>query len=134
MDIVCSKCESSLDSRRIKLGLKECIECSDTQRYSGHVVYPHKTGAYVQPVSQEQSNNLKKLDRRSTGSSRVAKGIFADNSWDRWLNNYYDNIYNKTKPKKAILTNLHSDLDYKTLKNWLPKNVIPAYDGLTLKL
>ena len=43
-------------------------------------------------------------------------------------------LINQIKPKKTILTNLHSDLDYKTLKNRLPKNVIPAYDGLTLKL
>ena len=34
------------------------------------------------------------------------------------------------KPKKAILTNLHTDLDYFRLKKLLPKNVIPAYDGL----
>ena len=96
--MICSKCESSLDSRRVKLGLKECIECSDTQRYSSHVVYPHKTGGYIQPVSEEQSNHLKKLDRRSTGGGRVAKGIFADNSWDRWLEQYQNNIYNK-RPK-----------------------------------
>ena len=38
------------------------------------------------------------------------------------------------KPKKAILTNLHSDLDYKFLKKTLPKNIQPAYDGLTIKL
>ena len=38
------------------------------------------------------------------------------------------------KPKKTILTNLHSDLDYKVLSNKLPKNVIPAHDGLTLDL
>ena len=87
-----------MDSRRVKLGLKECIECSDTQRYSSHVVYPHKTGGYIQPVSEEQSNHLKKLDRRSTGGGRVAKGIFADNSWDRWLEQYQNNIYNK-RPK-----------------------------------
>ena len=96
--MICSKCESPLDSRRVKLGLKECIECSDTQRYSSHVVYPHKTGGYIQPVSEEQSNHLKKLDRRSTGGGRVAKGIFADNSWDRWLEQYQNNIYNK-RPK-----------------------------------
>ena len=36
------------------------------------------------------------------------------------------------KPKKMILTNLHSDLDYDKLMNILPKNVKPAYDGLTL--
>ena len=37
-------------------------------------------------------------------------------------------------PKKAILTNLHTDLDYNELSKSLPKNVIPAYDGLILSL
>ena len=36
------------------------------------------------------------------------------------------------KPRKAILTNLHSEIDYKKLKKILPKNVIPAFDGLTI--
>ena len=37
-------------------------------------------------------------------------------------------------PKKAILTNLHTDLDYNKLKTKLPKNVYPAYDGMILDL
>ena len=37
-------------------------------------------------------------------------------------------------PKKTILTNLHNDLDYDNLKKKLIKNVVPAFDGLTLKL
>ena len=37
-------------------------------------------------------------------------------------------------PKKAVLTNLHSDLDYNMLSKKLPKNIIPAHDGLTLNL
>jgi phosphoribosyl 1,2-cyclic phosphate phosphodiesterase len=41
---------------------------------------------------------------------------------------------NEFKPKKAILTNLHSDLDYNYLKKTLPKNIVPAYDGLTVTL
>ena len=43
-------------------------------------------------------------------------------------------LIKKFSPKKAILTNLHSDLDYKELKKKLPKNVIPAHDGLTINL
>ena len=35
------------------------------------------------------------------------------------------------KPKKTILTNLHVDLDYFILKKKLPKNIIPAFDGLS---
>ena len=38
------------------------------------------------------------------------------------------------KPKNANLTNLSPILDYKMLKKMLPKNTIPAYDGLTIKL
>ena len=38
------------------------------------------------------------------------------------------------KPKNAILTNLSPILDYGELKKKLPKNVIPAHDGLLLKL
>ena len=40
---------------------------------------------------------------------------------------------NTLKPKKTILTNMHVDLDYDYLKKILPKNVEPAYDGLTFK-
>ena len=36
----------------------------------------------------------------------------------------------KFKPKRAILTNLHVDMDYAQLCSELPKNVIPAFDGL----
>ena len=47
--------------------------------------------------------------------------------------NYDDAIelINHVKPKKSILTNLHTDLDYDYLKKKLPSNIIPAYDGLS---
>ena len=41
------------------------------------------------------------------------------------------NHVNLLRPKKTILTNLHSDLDYNKLKKELPKNVIPGYDNLS---
>ena len=42
-------------------------------------------------------------------------------------------LINLAKPKKAILTNLHTDLDYSELKKKLPKNILPAYDGLSFR-
>ncbi len=36
-------------------------------------------------------------------------------------------------PTRAILTNLHIDMDFKALQEQLPANVEPAYDGLTCK-
>jgi phosphoribosyl 1,2-cyclic phosphate phosphodiesterase len=38
----------------------------------------------------------------------------------------------RVRPKRAVLTNLHVDLDYETLRSELPEGVEPAYDGLTL--
>jgi len=40
-------------------------------------------------------------------------------------------LVNKIKPKKTIFTNLHTDLDYDYLRKKLPKNIIPAYDGIS---
>ena len=38
----------------------------------------------------------------------------------------------RVKPKHAVLTNLHQDLDYDTLRQQLPEGVEPAYDGLAV--
>jgi phosphoribosyl 1,2-cyclic phosphate phosphodiesterase len=43
-------------------------------------------------------------------------------------------VHKMLKPKKTVLTNLHHDLDYKVLLKKLPKNIIPAFDGLVLNL
>jgi len=43
-------------------------------------------------------------------------------------------IIKKFGPKKAILTNLHTDIDYEQIKRKLPKNILPAYDGLSVIL
>ena len=42
------------------------------------------------------------------------------------------NLIKIIKPKKTILTNLHSSVDYSKLKKKLPKNVVPAYDGMKI--
>lgn len=38
----------------------------------------------------------------------------------------------RMKPKRAVLTNLHTDLDYRTLAAELPASVEPAHDGMSL--
>jgi len=38
----------------------------------------------------------------------------------------------KMQPKRAVLTNMHIDLDYQTLADETPDHIQPAYDGLTL--
>ena len=36
------------------------------------------------------------------------------------------------KPKRAVITNMHTDLDYEVLRQSLPRGVMPAYDGMRL--
>jgi phosphoribosyl 1,2-cyclic phosphate phosphodiesterase len=43
-------------------------------------------------------------------------------------------LVKKLLPKKTILTNMHCDLDYDQLKEKLPKNIVPGYDGMTINL
>lgn len=40
----------------------------------------------------------------------------------------------RVKPGRAILTNMHLDMDYETLRRELPQGVEPAFDGLCLAL
>jgi phosphoribosyl 1,2-cyclic phosphate phosphodiesterase len=40
----------------------------------------------------------------------------------------------RIKPARAVLTNLHSDLDYDALRASLPTNVEPGFDGLTIEM
>lgn len=39
----------------------------------------------------------------------------------------------RLRPKRAILTNMHVDLDYRTLCRELPPGVEPAYDGMVVE-
>lgn len=49
--------------------------------------------------------------------------------------NLEESLYwiDRVKPKRAILTNLHTDMDYATLTAELPAHVEPAYDGLSFE-
>jgi phosphoribosyl 1,2-cyclic phosphate phosphodiesterase len=40
----------------------------------------------------------------------------------------------RLKPRRAVLTNLHVDLDYRWLERTLPEGVRPAHDGLELMI
>ena len=61
----CVKCNTTMPDERVHLGYRECVSCSEVEPYSAHVVYPHKTGAFVQPVSSSVKKDLQRLDRRA---------------------------------------------------------------------
>ena len=77
----CIKCDTKINDERFHLGYRECVECSSVEPYSAHVVYPHKTGAYVQPVSSSVKKDLDRLDRRAV---KVGGKMSAPTNWKEW--------------------------------------------------
>jgi phosphoribosyl 1,2-cyclic phosphate phosphodiesterase len=39
----------------------------------------------------------------------------------------------RMKPRRAILTNMHNDLDYEQLRSQLPSHIEPAFDGMEIR-
>ena len=42
-------------------------------------------------------------------------------------------LIEEIKPQRAVLTNLHIDMDYQTLRQTLPSHIEPAYDGMVIE-
>ena len=87
--------------------------------------------AYISDVSKIYDKDFKYF--------KNLKYLIIDCLWYNFHPSHFNletslNIIKKFKPKNAILTNLSPELDYQVLKKMLPKNVIPAYDGLSIKL
>ena len=87
--------------------------------------------AYISDVSKIYDKDFKYF--------KNLKYLIIDCLWYNFHPSHFNletslSLVKKFKPQKAILTNLSSVLDYKELKKKLPKNVIPAHDGLTVNL
>ena len=82
--IQCKKCDVNIPKARSEMGYDVCVSCSTEQKKVGHVIYPHKTGAYIQVMDRETRDNLDRLDRRGITSktSRHYKTIVKKKSKD----------------------------------------------------
>jgi hypothetical protein len=52
-------------------------------------------------VTSDQSEDLKRLDRRSVRGMKTARGQWASGSWDQWLKQYWKDKYNP-KPQRTV--------------------------------
>ena len=68
----CKLCSNLIPTVRTEMGYTVCVTCSTEEKKLGHIIYPHKTGAYIQVVDKETHDNLNRLDRRGY-KSRTAK-------------------------------------------------------------
>ena len=82
--IQCKKCDVNIPKARSEMGYDVCVGCSTEQKKVGHVIYPHKTGAFIQVMDRETRDNLDRLDRRGITSktSRHYKTIVKKKSKD----------------------------------------------------
>ena len=95
------------------------------------IVYIFEKTAYISDVNDLSIVNAKQLQNLNyliVDCFRIKKHVTHFNLNDALF------VHKMLKPKKTILTNLHQDLDYNSLLKKLPKNVLPAYDGLCINL
>jgi phosphoribosyl 1,2-cyclic phosphate phosphodiesterase len=87
--------------------------------------------AYISDVSEIFEKDYKYF--------KNLKYLIIDCLWYKYHPSHFNldkslEMINKFSSRKAILTNLHTDIDYNQIKKKLPKNIIPAYDGLSVNL
>ena len=87
----------------------------------------------ITSVKGDDAHEIYKWARENHGKSAIPKWNFHKIliNKDGKVAETYSSFTNPMS-KKAVLTNLHSDLDYHELNNKLKKNIIPAHDGLSL--
>ena len=117
----CSRCDVKVPKARIDMGYTICVKCSTEEKKMGHVIYPHKTGGYVQVVDSETYQDLNRIDRRgykgkgprqyknfvvkqkpmeerksSNGGVSRIKHLSYDNAFSEVMNYYEDWGYDRT--------------------------------------
>jgi phosphoribosyl 1,2-cyclic phosphate phosphodiesterase len=82
----------------------------------------------VNDIPRESWPHLENLDLWIIDGLRYAPhpSHFAVDDALSWIDRF--------KPKRAVITNMHSDLDYEVLRLSLPAGVMPAHDGMRLAL
>ena len=98
-----------------------------------------KSNCFIIDQKLAYISDVNKIYNKDFRYFKKLKFLIIDCLWYKYHPSHFNldtslSIIKKFKPKKAILTNLSPVLDYKILKKLLPKNVIPAHDGLTIKL
>ncbi|MDC3027921.1 MBL fold metallo-hydrolase [Candidatus Pelagibacter sp.] len=98
-----------------------------------------KSNCFIIDEKLAYISDVSKIYKKDYKYFKNLKYLIIDCLWYNFHPSHFNlenslSMINEFKPKNAILTNLSPVLDYKVLKKLLPKNVIPAHDGLTIKL
>jgi phosphoribosyl 1,2-cyclic phosphate phosphodiesterase len=119
----------TIDDKNKKIPIKPILV--DHGKVKSNCFIIDKKLAYISDISDISSKDFKYF--------KNLKYLIIDCLWYNFHPSHFNLekslfFIKKFKPSRAILTNLSPVLDYDELKKLLPKNVMPAYDGLTISL
>ena len=61
----CNKCQKDIPQKRVELGFKKCVDCSDTEKYGVVDVVYHKTGNTVEITDSKTADAINKASKRT---------------------------------------------------------------------
>lgn len=61
----CNKCQKDIPQKRVELGFKKCVDCSDTEKYGVVDVVYHKTGNTVEIMDAKTADAINKASKRT---------------------------------------------------------------------
>lgn len=77
----CYKCKNNIPTKRVNLGYKTCVSCSEEEQYGFVNIINHKTGNTIQPLPKSQAQAINKIgDRKRFGT--VLKGGSKSDSYN----------------------------------------------------
>ena len=125
-----------------KLPKYTIIKNSDKKIYIQSIKVDHgkvKSNCFIINKKLAYISDVNKIYTKDFKYFKKLRYLIIDCLWYNFHPSHFNletslDLVKKFKPKKAILTNLSPVLDYNVLKKMLPKNVIPAHDGLTINL
>ena len=117
-------CSTTIPTERINLGYTICTECSTEEKKLGHIIYPHKTGAYIQVVDKATHDNLNRLDRRGTkgNTSKHYKSFSVEKPEKKpFKNRKCNKVYTDYKTALKQVLDYYDDRGYETTLKYLRK-------------
>ena len=98
-----------------------------------------KSNCFIIDEKLAYISDVSKIYKKDYKYFKNLKYLIIDCLWYKYHPSHFNldkslEMIKKFSPRKAILTNLHTDIDYNEIKKKLPKNIIPAYDGLSVNL
>ena len=66
--IQCAICKAEIPLERLECGFKTCINCSNTKKVRGAMIFSHKTAPEIIIVPENDSESIRRMERANKRS------------------------------------------------------------------